>query len=200
MEGSTIKGYNPYDVMSALQKSVRRGMEEEALFWAFEFAESGLIKIPLARLKVMAHEDIGTGDMTSAMFAIKAIEDTQEWYPTNGAWRLSFTNAVLALCRANKSRDSDNAQAAILYRRRTGQNLEIPDYAFDKHTRTGKKMGRGVDHFCDEATILDKDTSSEKYKDEARKGFKYDSRETPLFVLRRRSEESGGLGKYFNGD
>ena len=31
---------------------------------------------------------------------------------------------------------------------------EIPDIAFDKHTTRGKKMGRGSEHFLNEASIV----------------------------------------------
>jgi len=33
----TIGGYNGYQVMSALQKCIRRGLEQDALFWATEW-------------------------------------------------------------------------------------------------------------------------------------------------------------------
>jgi len=39
----TKHGFNLDEVVSVLQKSIRRGMEEESLFWAVELAESGYL-------------------------------------------------------------------------------------------------------------------------------------------------------------
>lgn len=196
---TTINGYNTYDVMSALQKSVRRGIEEDAIYWAFEMAESNLINVALGRLKVMAHEDIGMGHMISALFAIRSVEDTEAWYPGNGAWRLSLSNAVMSLCRAPKSRDADNIQAAIAHDRRTKPKKIIPDYVYDKHTRIGRAKRRGTNHFVDEATILKPDDMSSKdYKERARAAWLYADTGKPLYAKKEKKEKKvvGGLERF----
>ena len=32
--------------------------------------------------------------------------------------------------------------------------MAIPDYAFDRHTQKNRKIGRGIDHFYNEGTML----------------------------------------------
>jgi replication-associated recombination protein RarA len=171
---NTLNNYSPYEVMSALQKCIRRGLEEEALYWAFELTEAGPTnaKVCLSRLHVMAHEDVGLGDPQAALFAIQSVQDTQRWLDAkNGAWRLSLSNAVMALARAKKSRDSDNIQAVVRAKRFNACDLEIPDVALDKHTQRGKRLGRGMHHFLAEGTVLVPDASNESLKRRALEAF-----------------------------
>ena len=44
------------------------------------------------------------------------------------------------------------------------ERLEIPDYALDKHTYRGKKMGRGLDHFFAEGAKLENQTVEDPYE------------------------------------
>jgi replication-associated recombination protein RarA len=48
----------PYDLVSALQKDIRRGNEYEALFWAVKLESLNPTRL-WNRLKVIASEDIG---------------------------------------------------------------------------------------------------------------------------------------------
>src|SRR5207249_2071115 len=61
----TIGGYNGYQVTSALQKCIRRGLEKDALFWATELWAScnkdGREYI-WHRLRVISSEDVGLAD------------------------------------------------------------------------------------------------------------------------------------------
>ena len=58
----TKNGYNLDEVVSALQKSIRRGMEEESLYWANELAVSGYGQYLWRRLGVTVSEDIGLAE------------------------------------------------------------------------------------------------------------------------------------------
>lgn len=58
----TKNGYNLDEVVSALQKSIRRGLEEDAMYWALEMVDSGYIRYMWRRLLVIASEDIGPAD------------------------------------------------------------------------------------------------------------------------------------------
>src|SRR5579862_3163447 len=61
----TIGGFNGYQVTSAMQKCIRRGLEEDALFWATELwascNQTGREYI-WHRLRVIASEDVGLAD------------------------------------------------------------------------------------------------------------------------------------------
>lgn len=143
-----------YETISAMQKSVRRGMEVEAGRYFFEMAEAGFYSLAVNRLRVIAYEDVGLSDSQAVMFVETALQQASAWYKgKNGAWRLAASNAILALCRAQKTRLADHFTAVCLGR--NAENLlEIPDYALDKHTRKGRMMGRGLDHFRQEGALL----------------------------------------------
>lgn len=156
-----------YEYVSAMQKSIRRGLVEEAGRFFFALAEGRFFYMALGRLKVVAHEDVGTGDVAAAMFALRACDDAKEWYgKKNGAWRLAASNAILVLARAKKSRQSDHFQAAM-----RGRNFrsppEVPDWALDKHTRAGKAMGRGFEHFKEVGSHLENEAGPDPWREEA---------------------------------
>lgn len=54
----TPKGYDLHEVISALQKELRRGKEYEAVYWASEL-ESFNPKLLWNRVRVIASEDVG---------------------------------------------------------------------------------------------------------------------------------------------
>ena len=61
-EMKTPGGYRNSEVTSALQKSIRRGLEEEALFWGSELDLAGYGAYAWKRLRIIASEDIGLAD------------------------------------------------------------------------------------------------------------------------------------------
>ncbi len=156
-----------YECISALQKFVRRGMEKECGRVFFELELRGQFAWAMSRLQIIAHEDCGVGDMTAVLFALRSIDDAKELYKKkNNGWVLPAANAILALCRCKKTRVSDHFQAACRHWNNSTQ-IEIPDYCYDKHTKKGKRLGRGVDHFVDEASLLTNGIEDE-YKEVAR--------------------------------
>jgi len=55
-----------FERLSAMQKCIRRGMTDDAGYWFFALCEIGFTKAALTRLRIIAHEDVGTGDITTA--------------------------------------------------------------------------------------------------------------------------------------
>ena len=147
----TKDGYDYYEVISALQKDIRRGKEQEALFWALQLAESGFMPHLLNRLIVIANEDVGVCDGGSTLVLVDTlVRQTKEYHAKkNDAWYMMLANAVLAMCRALKNREAENFQGVVRMRTKAGWRPEIPDYALDMHTRRGKKMGRGLQFFIE---------------------------------------------------
>lgn len=139
-----------------MQKFIRRGNEECAMWCAEELADAGEIHTVLCRLEVMAQEDVGIGDPSAVLFAQNSIERTRDWLrKKNDAWHLGLANAVLSLARAKKCRLADNFQCFVRGRIKRGHPYAVPDYALDKHTYRGKRMGRGLKHFLDEGAVLE---------------------------------------------
>ncbi len=148
----TVGGYDLYEVMSALQKSIRRGLEDDALFWGTEMCLSEYTDHAWKRLLVIASEDVGMAD-TTAVVAVKTLHDLYTQYKKDDSARLWFVHAILILVYARKSRCVDNA--AIVYFEGPREERHIPDYALDIHTPQGKAMGRGYEHFFDVGATLE---------------------------------------------
>jgi replication-associated recombination protein RarA len=144
----TVGGHAVDEVVSLLQKSVRRGDEEMALWAASELDLSGWSARAFSRLRIIASEDVGLAER-GIVAEVNALHDT--WLDMrkakNGADRLQLMHATLLLVRARKSRLVDHALMAFYDGERSP--VIIPDYAIDGHTKRGRAMGRGADHFFD---------------------------------------------------
>lgn len=122
---NTVGGYDFYEVVSVLQKSIRRGLEEDALFWAAELYLSGRQEHAWRRLRIIASEDVGL----AAPSMVTDIQALYSAWKTNaeGENRLFFVQAVILLARSPKSRIVDNA--LMVYFEGPRPLREIPDYA-----------------------------------------------------------------------
>lgn len=154
----TKNGFDFFEVSSAFIKSIRRGLEEETFFWAVELYESNYIKYLWKRMIIIASEDVGLGDpdVVTRIMAMKASYDyLLVEKNTHNAETLPFIQAVLTLVRARKSRYIDLAYS-VYWKQHTDQvgKKQVPDYAWDLHTRKGKKMGRGLEHFYKEGAKI----------------------------------------------
>ncbi len=164
----TKNGYDFFEVSSAFQKSIRRGLEEEAIYWGLEFFESGFHKYAWKRMMVMAAEDVGLAN-PNLIVQIKSLVDTDEWIQKQDKEKapsiLHFFLAVLLCVRSPKSRIVDNALIYYAKQRERGMRLEIPDYCLDKHTRRGKMRGKSWNDFYHNASKLNNmaDIDGEKF-------------------------------------
>lgn len=136
-----------FEVSSTLQKAIRRNLEKEALYWAFEIHQSKFDEYLFYRLKVIAMEDIGlaTPDaLTNVMMIYQSYLDFKERKSREVS--LCVAHAVVYLCRCDKCRLTD---WALCYMKETHNthNLKIPDHALDIHTRRGKEAGKGIRDF-----------------------------------------------------
>lgn len=164
----TARGYDFYELLSALQKDIRRGKEYEAMFWAVE-SESFNPKALWNRLIVIASEDIGPANPLMPVI----IETLKKQYfdaveSKNESRRLFLTNAVVNLVRCKKSRITDDL-LHVVYGEIKFENkkLELPDYALDMHNLRGKKMGRGLEYFFNEGNKLENEAFENPYTEKA---------------------------------
>ncbi|WP_019986293.1 hypothetical protein [Rudanella lutea] len=153
----TKKGYDFYEVSSAMQKCIRRGREAEALYWAVELYDSGYVEYAWKRLRIMSSEDVGLAEptMPAQIWALYRMhqEQAKKKEDKNEPQRLFLTHAVLLLSRARKSRMID---WSLIWAWLTHpfRRLEIPDFALDKHNERGRQLKRSWSHFFDEGTRL----------------------------------------------
>jgi replication-associated recombination protein RarA len=165
----TKRGYNLFEVASCLQKSIRRANITLAGYMAIELFESGYGAYCWKRLLIISAEDCA-GIITQE---IKALQDWWLVLSRKGQRdesRLFLSKAVILLCQARKCRDADHLQnfiydremidaqqldAALHEARTNPENIELPDYTFDVHTKKGRKRGKTkADFFHEEFHAL----------------------------------------------
>ena len=150
-EMTTKRKYLLAEVVSALQKTIRRGDARLATYFALEMIESGYYKYLWRRLFVISAEDcfgVITQEVESLFNAWTMMSDKPEAV-------LFGTKAAMLLAMATKCRDTDHAiilgyrgqaisdeqvQAELASTR--GQLLPIPDAALDCHTKAGRLAGK----------------------------------------------------------
>jgi len=163
----TEHGYDFYEVLSALQKEIRRGNEYEAVFWAVEL-ESFNIKTLWNRLRIIASEDIGLANPCAVIVVNMLKNNYFETQKLKGdPHRLFLVNAVLFLARSAKSRIIDDLLITVYGDIENKKLLSIPDYALDKHTARGRAMKRGFEHFIQKGSKLKNETIENPYKERA---------------------------------
>lgn len=183
----TKKGYDGSEVISALQKSIRRGKESEALYWAVELYDSNYGEWCFKRLRIMSSEDIGLAEpsISSEIWALYEMfrEQAKKKDDSNEPQRLFLTHAVIKLCRAKKSRLVDWA-LIWAWLAHPFTKLAIPDVALDKHTGRGRQMNRGFGHFFEEGTLLiphEKQEWEDDYRELAKSAIENKSHGKGLF-------------------
>ena len=143
------------EVISALQKEIRRGNTENAALIAYELvATSPELEAKVwQRLYVIAIEDIGMGEPNAPLLIHSLGQMRLVFNYGMGDRELFAIHAVRYLCGCQKDRSSDEMLNWIKQAvEKTGLRPDIPDYAIDMHTRRGAEMGRGFDHFLKEAS------------------------------------------------
>lgn len=142
------------ELVSMLQKSIRRGMEDNALAAAYEMYVTSpqFLEKLWRRLLVISVEDIGFGNTEAPIF-VKTMYDLHKEYPyMDGDRPIFFLHAIRYLCRCQKERSTDHIKNIIMKEFQNGYVPEIPEYAVDMHTIKGRAMGRDVFYFLDEAS------------------------------------------------
>jgi len=162
----TVGGYPLDEVSSALQKSIRRGMELDALYWAMELS-NGYSKYLWYRLRVIALEEMAPDILQLVDVCYRWFQELVADKRRTGDTHFCVSHVVYALCRAQKSRQIHNYQALMAGLRQEGLRLEIPEFALDKHTKRGRQMGKTMEDFWGEGDRLEnKIPEGEPYADE----------------------------------
>jgi len=155
----TVSGYLNSECTSAMQKCIRRGLEEEALFWATELDLAAYGAYVWKRLQIIASEDIGLADPNVCVQVRALYENWVEQRKNaqrerrNVTGRIFLVHAILICVRAKKSRMVDTALIAMYEGERPER--EVPDFALDMHTAKGRALHRGVDHFFTEGAAIE---------------------------------------------
>ena len=151
----TFNGFQADHVISALQKEIRRGNEENAALLAYEMiiTSPALEDYLWHRLQVISVEDIGFGEPLAPVLVRSLFEMNEACDRAVGERKLYAIHAVRYLCSCKKDRSSDEMINWINHSSQSGRLLPvIPDYALDMHTAEGQKKGRGRRYFFEEAS------------------------------------------------
>lgn len=153
----TLNGFQADELISALQKEIRRGNVENAVIIAYEmFITSPELEAYLwKRLMVISVEDIGWGDLQAPVL-VHTLYQMHSLYGRQEGDRLLYAiHAVRYLCACQKDRSTDEMLNWVKHSIETGALLpSVPDYALDMHTARGQEMGRGLRHFWEEGAIV----------------------------------------------
>ena len=155
MNYATVKtknGYQADEVISALQKEIRRGRIEDAAYWAYEMIISELEEKLWSRLATIAVEDVGLADPQAGV-VIATLRAAYFGFPAGRTDRFLYgLMAAVYLASAPKDRLADELYHCL--KQGLLGKKEIPDYALDKHTARGRALGRGDDHFWTESSAI----------------------------------------------
>jgi len=170
---TSINGYPFDELRSVLQKSIRRGLLEEAVLAAYEFYSSGAEaeEVLWRRLEVIATEDVGFG-LIEAPAILEALNTQRKRMVDFGDRWMYTVHAVRLLATAKKDNTTMQlatwAQFAVA---RGERKVEVEDYQVDMHTRRGAALGRDVNHWWTQGAVLknkldDSETPWGKYLNE----------------------------------
>ncbi|WP_066372128.1 AAA family ATPase [Herbidospora mongoliensis] len=155
---TSLRGFAADELISTLQKSIRRGMLENALLVAREMYESSpeLEEQMWSRLLVISCEDTGTGTFSEPVVLDALYRMHQRISREFGDRWLFAAHAVRFLVSRTKDRTTDELGLWAAQALASGERLpEIPDWALDMHTRRGQEMGRDLSHFLHEGSKVE---------------------------------------------
>jgi replication-associated recombination protein RarA len=149
----TFHGLPTDQVISALQKEIRRGNTENAVLLAYEMSITSpeLETYLWQRLMVISVEDIGFGDTNAPVLIHTLYQMIEKFHLSPNERKVMAVHGVRYLCSRLKDRSSDEMYNLVKHAvEKEGVRPVIPDYALDMHTEKGRAMGRGKRHFYQE--------------------------------------------------
>ncbi len=155
---TTRHGLAADEVISALQKEIRRGHVDNAALLAYEMVTTSpeMERKLWDRLSVISVEDVGFGDPMAPLLVRALAQLAKRFDRGTGDRDLFAVHAVRYLASRPKDRSTDEMYNWLrLAVERGDLRPEIPDYALDMHTARGIAAGRGLAHFLNEGARTD---------------------------------------------
>lgn len=161
MELRTQRGYDLYEVASALQKSIRRADVKLAGYMALELFPR-YAEYCWKRLLTISAEDcygLVTQEIKSLYDSFWVVNKGKKGEDLKG--RIFISKAVIILCTCKHSRDADllsnyiydkkallsDEEIESLMDEVRNEKTQIPEYVYDCHTRKGKAAGKTKQQF-----------------------------------------------------
>lgn len=132
-------GDGHYDVLSALQKSIRGSDVNASLHYAARLIEAGDLPSLARRLTVIAYEDIGLANPDAQIHTVMALDAAQRiGFPEA---RVLIANVVIDLALSPKSNSAITAIDKAISDLHQNGNLPIPRHLRDGHYAGSKELG-----------------------------------------------------------
>lgn len=154
----SVRGIAVDELISALQKYIRRAKTEEAVLVARELWETSpaLADKVWQRLTVISVEDVGFGNR-SAVHEVDCLQRIAKTLPqrTRDEW-LMLVHAIRTLADSPKDRATDDLAAWAIMALDTGRrHARIPEYALDVHTKRGQLAGADTLDFLTRSSYVE---------------------------------------------
>jgi replication-associated recombination protein RarA len=167
----TPNGHLVLEAASALQKSIRRGLLDDALYWAVDLYLAGYHEYAWKRMRIICSEDVGPANATlpaqiQALYQMFT-DQRKKGDKKHGPERLFFVHAVILLARSPKCRIVDDALVTH-FENHAALKRPVPDYALDRHNQAGRALGRGVEFLFEESFRLENEAGDNPYREAAR--------------------------------
>jgi putative ATPase len=163
-----------YDVISALQKSIRGSDVDAALHYLGRLVEAGDLAIICRRLMVIGYEDIGLANPAAAARTVNAVLAAERLGLPEA--RIPLADTVVDLCLSPKSNSAYTALDAAIADIRAGNAGDVPDHLRDSHYKGAEALNRGVgyqyphnfeDAWVDQQYLPDKIKNAHYYQPKA---------------------------------
>lgn len=132
-------GSHFYNLLSALQKSVRGSDTNAALFYLAHLLEIGDLVAVSRRLLVMAYEDVGLANPDVGPHMLAAVQAAERLGLPEA--RIPLASAVIEMCLASKSNSAIQAIDAAIASIHEGKTGDIPLHLRDAHYSGAKELG-----------------------------------------------------------
>lgn len=167
---TTAHGFAADEVISALQKSIRRGLVDNALLlgWEMYITSPELEAMLWSRLCVISVEDVGLGNPAAPVLAETLFQMHSRYERPQHDRFLFVAHLIRVLATSPKDRTSDDMANWAKHSVALGETLpEIPDFALDMHTRKGAEMGRDYRYFLEVASQVSSEIEGreQRYRD-----------------------------------
>lgn len=137
-------GDGHYDVLSALQKSIRGSDVNASLHYAARLVEAGDLPSLARRLTVIAYEDIGLANPDAQIHTVTALEAAKSiGFPEA---RILIANVVVDLALSPKSNSAYVAMDKAIADLHKSGTLPIPRHLRDGHYSGSKELGNAQDY------------------------------------------------------
>ncbi len=152
-------GDDHFDLLSALQKSIRGSDPDASVFYLAKLLTAGELLSVCRRLQVIASEDIGAAYPLAAAITRACCESAVDLGLPEA--RIPLVNATVMLATSPKSVTALSAYDAAEADIREGKGKMIPAHLRDAHYSGAAALGRGVEYLYPHA--FDNDWVAQQY-------------------------------------